>query len=116
MTQLCHYDKSDTRKMKGFCGMQQENNMVTMTHVALVALPDDIDATLAPSYEAALGELRQRAELWDWDIDPEHPLDRSTATLEQLSELYAHDGGERDTHWVTIAALLVPCMVVNECR
>jgi len=91
--------------------MQQENNTFAMTHVALVALHDHIDATLAPSYEAALDELRQRAALWEWEIDPEHPLERATATLEQLSQLYAHEGDET-TCWVHIAELLVPCTVV----
>jgi hypothetical protein len=91
--------------------MSEENIQTTiMTHVALVSLNNDVDATPAPSYEAALEFLRSRAETWDWDIDPEHPLDRSTATLEQLSELYAHNGDEA-TWWVNIAELMVPCMV-----
>lgn len=81
--------------------------MKKMTHVALVSLDGDIDASLAPSYEDALALLRQRAEFWDWEIDPEHPLDRATATLEELSALYAHDGDER-TCWVNITDVIVP--------
>jgi hypothetical protein len=92
--------------------MSQEDVQTTiMTHVVLVSLYDDVDATLASSYEAALEVLRQRAEAWDWEIDQEHPLDRSTAIPEQLSELYAHDGDEA-TCWVKIVELIVPCMVV----
>lgn len=91
----------DTNGQPGEIEMQQ--GQVTMTHVALVSMDGHIDAAPAPSYEAALHLLRQRAETWDWEIDPEQPLDRSTATIEQLSALYAHDAANEGDCWVDIA-------------
>ncbi len=83
--------------------MQQ--GQVTMTHVALVSMDGHIDAAPAPSYEVALSILRQRAQAWDWEIDPAQPLDRSMATLEQLSALYAHDAANEGDCWVEIAEI-----------
>jgi hypothetical protein len=83
--------------------IEVEQGTVLMTHVALVSMDGHIDATPAPSYEEALDLLRKRAETWEWEIDPEHPLDRSTATLEQLSTLYAHDAANEESCWVDIA-------------
>jgi hypothetical protein len=90
--------------------MQQEHTGLMM-YVALVSLNGDIDAMPADSYEAALDLLQQRAQYWGWDLDPQHPLDRATATLEQLSTLYAHNE-TGNTSWVTIAPLLDPRMIV----
>lgn len=65
------------------------------THAAIVINAQEVDVVPAISEEAALAYLRQRAELWEDDyLVPEFRgmLDRNTATLEQLSQLFA--GGD----------------------
>jgi hypothetical protein len=69
-----------------------------LTHAALVWREGDIDVTLAPSAAAALTYLRQRAQDWE---EADYPLladlgDPATATVEQLSWVYAD--GDPDEH------------------
>jgi hypothetical protein len=69
-------------------------------HIALVCLDGgDIDATLAFSYDQALEYLRTRAE--HWEVDPLEAFDLETATVEQLSAVYAV-GHDPETTWIEI--------------
>lgn len=82
--------------------------MPLATHVVLISAGqmngvDDIDAELAVSYEDALAYLRWRSQSWDWELNENHPLDRNTATLGQLNELWSEND---DEYWVKIACLL----------
>ena len=81
-----------------------KENAGGLPHVLLVSLAGDIDADIYASYDAALAALRQRADAWDEMDDPHPELDRSMATLEQLSELYADSMDKIDT-WCQI----LPC-------
>ena len=71
-------------------------------HVLLVCLCKGIDATLFPSFDAALAGLRERAHDNQWS-DDEH-FDYASADVQTLSDLYA-SGHDPDETWVTI----LPC-------
>lgn len=71
-------------------------------HIVLVCLDGDIDATLAFTYDQALTYLRERAE--HWEADPLEAIDCATATVEQLSAIYATDH-DPETTWVEIVAI-----------
>lgn len=71
-------------------------------HVALVCMEREIDATLTFSYDQALAYLHMRAE--HWEVDPMEAFDCETATVEQLSAVYAA-GHDPETTWVAIVAV-----------
>jgi hypothetical protein len=71
-------------------------------HIVLVCLDGDIDATLTFTYDQALAYLRERAE--HWEADPLEAIDCATATVEQLSAIYATDH-DPETTWVEIVAI-----------
>ena len=76
---------------------------VIAPHIALVCLDGaDIDATLTFSYDQALAYLRERAE--HWEVDPMAAFDCATATVEQLSAIYAA-GHDPETTWIEIVAI-----------
>jgi hypothetical protein len=71
-------------------------------HIALVCLDGDIDATLTFSYDQALAYLRERAE--HWEVDPLSAFDCATATVEQLTAVYAA-GRDPEKTWIEIVAI-----------
>lgn len=79
-------------------------------YAAVICMDGEIEVVAKTSADDALDYLRKRAEAWDWEIDEKHPLDRSTATVEQLSELYGHDG-DPDLNWVKIATIDELCYI-----
>src|SRR5579862_7757359 len=88
-----------------------EEQILHMTHAAIICLHGHKDVMLACSYQDALEQLRRRADMWDW-LPAE--ADAPTASLDQLSAWYGQ-GGDPAENWVDIADIWepFPCLVLQ---
>ena len=72
-----------------------DGDSINYPHALIVCDADgDIDISPFPSHQDALDSLRDRASYWD--NDGEEPLDITTASVEELSALYA--AGDEDAY------------------